>query len=101
MTSFFKYNLSSSGYETFIYYDEVDRQYIQFMYAGYRGKDNEYDVLSETFHTNLYSSNEFENKYIEDERRELCENVEKTVKNIPTYIGNILLDHVYVYVYRL
>jgi hypothetical protein len=57
ISPFSKYNLtSSSNYETFIYYDEVEANglyyYVQFMYAGYKNAE----VMSQTFHTNLTES---------------------------------------------
>jgi len=61
MLSFKKYNCTGN-YETFIYYREYNSFYIQFMYAGYK-REEEPEVLSEIFHTNLGES---DNDYAHD-----------------------------------
>ena len=86
---FEKYNLSPSGYETFIYYDEVDGLYIQFMYAGYK-KQNEYELLNETFTTNYSETNVLDKQ---NKIEKIYSNVHMTITNIPSYIGEMLLQH--------
>jgi hypothetical protein len=48
---FHKYNLSN-GDEHFIYYDDINGKFFQFMYAGH-SESGATEILNETFHTNL------------------------------------------------
>uniref|UniRef100_A0A6C0KFX9 Uncharacterized protein n=1 Tax=viral metagenome TaxID=1070528 RepID=A0A6C0KFX9_9ZZZZ len=51
---FHKYNLSD-GYEHFIYYDDLNGKFFQFMYSGHSSDpSNPPEILGETFHTNLH-----------------------------------------------
>lgn len=76
---FNKYNLSEDGYETFIYYDEVNHKFVQFMYSGSGD-----EIMSETFHTNVSKD--------DIEYTQLYENVTKTT--IKTNIKSIIQNHV-------
>lgn len=69
MTSFKKYNRSPTGYETFIYYDEVvvdHTYYVQFVYSGYSNEENHeennHEMTSETFHTNIFEIEDNDNE---------------------------------------
>ena len=80
MTSFKKYNRSPTGYETFIYYDEVvlaHTYYVQFVYSGYSNEENEnHEMTSETFQTNIFEIEDNENENENDD-----ENNENKNKN--------------------
>ncbi len=102
MTSFKKYNKSPTGYETFIYYDEVvldHTYYVQFVYSGYSNEENDnHEMTSETFQTNIFEieneNNENKNKDAEIVSRQLYQNLvlfssSSTIK-VPLYIIDTL-----------
>jgi len=113
MTSFKKYNKSPTGYETFIYYDEVvldHTYYVQFVYSGYSNDENEnnhhdnnHEMTSETFQTNMFeienenqnhNNNDNKNKDAEIVSRQLYQNLvlfssSSTIK-VPLYIIDTL-----------
>ena len=111
MTSFKKYNKSPTGYETFIYYDEVvldHTYYVQFVYSGYsndenNNHENNHEMTSETFQTNMFeienennenNNNENKNKDAEIVSRQLYQNLvlfssSSTIK-VPLYIIDTL-----------
>jgi len=105
MTSFKKYNKSPTGYETFIYYDEVvldHTYYVQFVYSGYSNEENEnHEMTSETFQTNIFEieneNNQNENNKNKDAEivsRQLYQNLvlfsSSSAVKVPLYIIDTL-----------
>ena len=104
MTSFKKYNRSPTGYETFIYYDEVvldHTYYVQFVYSGYSNEENEnHEMTSETFQTNIFeiedndNENKNKNKDAEIVSRQLYQNLilfsSSSAVKVPLYIIDTL-----------
>jgi len=105
MTSFKKYNKSPTGYETFIYYDEVvldHTYYVQFVYSGYSNDENEnnnnHEMTSETFQTNMFEieneNGNNKNKDAEIVSRQLYQNLvlfsSSSAVKVPLYIIDTL-----------
>ena len=97
MSSFKKYHLNPTGYETFIYYDEVvsnQTYYIQFTYSGYQEHK---DLTSETFQTNVFEHQTDDSKIDSYQAsQQLDRNLTLFSLNspVPHYILDVLKFHI-------